>query len=205
VDISTSPGPVSPTTNLERPSRRDFLRLVRARVYSEIDTDIRSLSERVKSKLTDIVEDCYAELELGYPNSQEVKQSTSPFARANPHRIVNGALPNATRQDTNWDSGEYSGMQLDVEPNGNGAQTMRLTPPDLPYTVDPPVQTPSADSNSFNCYCKGPCNCFAPTSSGTVVQDMDFEDAGLYMPEYEALWSGGPTNMNMFDNFVNDF
>jgi hypothetical protein len=51
----------------------------------------------------------------------------------------------------------------------------------------------------------GLCTCVAPTSSGTVVQDMDFEDADLYMPEYEALWSGGPTNMNMFDNFVNDF
>jgi hypothetical protein len=204
LDIPISPGAVSPTPNLERPSRREFLRLVRARVDSAVDIDIKSLTDRTKSKLADIVEDCYVQFDLSYSNSHEARQATSSLTNVYERSLDSEALRNDTEQQSDWDTMEDSGLQPGVESKGKGRQINSLTPPQLSYAVAPPLQTPSADSNLSGCSCISQCVCSAPTNFASLVPDMDFEDSISYMPQYEAFWNGGPTDMNLFDTYVND-
>ena len=198
LDVSIPTGTFSPTPNFERPSRRDFLRFVRARVDSEVDVDIKSLPERAKSKLADIVEDCYVQFDLKYPNSQEARRDMS-VTKA-PRRLLDEALQNDTQQ-LNWGTTEEGGLQPIVESKVKGPQINVLTPPQLPC-ADAPLRTPSTDSNS-NCPCIGQCVCSASTSSASMMPDMNFKDSVLYMSQYEALWDAGTTDMNLFDSFVN--
>jgi hypothetical protein len=202
LDISIPPGTVSPTPNFERQARRNFLRFVRARVDSEVDIDIKSLTERTKSKLVDIVEDCYVQFDLSYQNNQEAGEGTSSLITAPERPLDNEALQNDTQQESNWDTMEDSGLQPGVESKGKVAQINSPTAPQLSYAVLSPLQIPSAQSNLSNCLCMGQCMCPAPASSASVVPDMDFESSVAYMPQYEALWNGGPTDMNLFDSFV---
>jgi hypothetical protein len=204
LDISIPTGLVSPTPNFERPSQRDFLRFVRARVENAVDIDIKSLPERAKSMLADIVEDCYIQFGLLYQTTQEARQRTSSLTRACQQPPDNETLQMETQQQTYWDTMEYSSSQGGVQSKGKGTQINRVAPPPLSFAVAPPLQTPGADSNRSNCSCIGQCTCSAPTSSASVVPDMDFGDSDLYMREYETLWNGGPTDMNLFNSFVND-
>ena len=201
LDISIPPGPVSPTPNSERPSRHDFLRFVRARVDSAVDIDIKSLPDRAKSKLADIIEDCYVQFDLNYATSQEARQGTSSLAKAHQRPLDNETLQNDTQQ-SNWDTMEGSSLQPRVESKGKVAQINTLTS-QLSYAVAPPLQTPFTDSNLSNCSCIGQCGCGGHTSSVSMVLDMDYEDSILYMPQCEALWNGGPADMNLLDSFVN--